>query len=148
MRTSNLTNGGRFGSRNGAGFAISEMILTVTTATIVIGTALTAMTVYVSVVDEGDSTWLPAGYPAAILPAPELSMDATFLHLELQQLTHEADLCYVIGGNHAVPENHAAADFVFTPPLDSDELHVLDELETLSTAPSRAMSSHVMTQLL
>lgn len=135
-------------ARRRRGFAISEMILTVTTATIVIGTALTSLTVYMSVIDEGDSQPLVAGYPAAILPAPELSMEATLLHLELQERVHEADLCYVIGGNRAVPKSDAAADFQFNPPIGNDDLHDLDELDSLAAAPSRVMSSHVMTQLL
>ncbi len=129
-------------------FAISEMILTVTTASIVIGTALTSLTVYMSVTDERKSIQAADGLDAAVLPAEELSMETTLFHLEFQRLIHEADLCYVIGGARFAPGSEGTANLIFTPPLDDSSLRILDELESVGHAPDRALSSYVMTQLL
>lgn len=133
--------------RRAGAFAIAELILTVTTATIVIGTALTSLTIYVSITDD-ETVVASAGGAAAVLPAEKITMDALLFHLEFQKLTHEADLCYVIGGSRHLPGSEASADFVYTPALDSSSLHSLAPLDALAHAPDRALSSHVITQLL
>ncbi len=129
-------------------FALSEIILTITTATTVIGTAMTALTVYLSITDEQAQMLTADNEAIAIMPADEVSMDAMLFHLDFQELIHEAKLVYVIGGSRFQPFSEAAPEFVFSPPLNSNALHRFSVLESLSHAPDRALSSYVITQLL
>lgn len=128
-------------------FAISEIILTITTASTVVATALTALTVYFSLTDEQAKIPSQNG-PIAVLPADEITMDALLFHLELQEVTHEADLIYVIGGSRYQPGSESSADFTFTPPLTTSYLRTLSILNQITNSPDRAWSSYVITRLL
>lgn len=138
----------RSGKSVSPAFAVSEIILVIATATLVVSTAFTALSVFLSVTDENIVITLSDGRQASVLPADEVNMDAVLFHLEFQELTHDADLTYVIGGKRSTPGSESAALFSFDPPLDSNNLQVLNELEGMAQNPSRVLSSHVITRVL
>ena len=118
----------------GRAFAISEIILVITTATLVASTAFTALSVFLSVTDENVSISLSDGSKASVLPADEVNMDALLFHLELQEVTHEADLTYVIGAHRSTPGSESAAQFSYAPPLHPIQFMVSEKGATLLLA--------------
>lgn len=129
----------RYSSR---GFAISEIILVVTTATLAISTAFTALSVLTSMHGTQKQVVNARGDAASVLPADHISMEVTLFHLEFQKLIHEATMTYVIGGNRWKPNSEAAANFSFHPSWDQSHFHLLSALDR----PEHAWSSYRVTQ--